>query len=263
MSPDMHPAAVYENVLILGDPSDPMVPRWREYCEAADIACALFLDTDEPIAPEDQPYTVLLNTHVDLPFFHLQHLPDGLRESLAEDCLILNNCLSETPTSTAAEIHDEDCVVGFSGIGLYTGVTAIEICRAMHTKPVYMQKTHHFLGSIGLRAIEIPETPGLILGRILAMLVNEATSALVEGVASPEDIDTAMRLGTNYPHGPLAWADYVGLDVIVATLTHLQDEYGEDRYCPMPLLRQKVDAGKLGRKAGEGFYSYHPEALLR
>jgi 3-hydroxybutyryl-CoA dehydrogenase len=97
------------------------------------------------------------------------------------------------------------------------------------------------------------------LGRVLAMLVNEATSALMEGVASVQDIDTAMQLGTNYPRGPLTWADYVGLDVILAILNHLEDEYGEDRYCAMPLLRQMVDAGKLGRKAGEGFYSYHPE----
>jgi 3-hydroxybutyryl-CoA dehydrogenase len=119
------------------------------------------------------------------------------------------------------------------------------------------------LEELGLKAIEVPETPGLVLGRILAMLVNEATFALMEGVATPADIDTAMQLGTNYPRGPLAWADYVGLDVILAILKHLEEAYGEDRYCPSVLLRQKVDADKLGRKTGEGFYSYHPEALLR
>lgn len=251
-----------ENVLILGDPADPMVPKWRDFCMDADIPVSLLLDDDVPSTSDDHPFTVLLNTHVELPFFHLQSLPDSIRDTLAPDCLILTNCLSETPTSTAAEIHNEDCLVGFSAIGLYTGVPVVEISAASHTKALYVQKTHRFLGSIGLRAIEVPEVPGLVLGRILAMLVNEATSALMEGVTSREDIDTAMRLGTNYPYGPLTWADYVGLDVIVATLTHLLDEYGEDRYCPMPLLRQKVDAGKLGRKAGEGFYSYHPEALF-
>lgn len=250
-----------DNVLILGETTDPMVLRWRDYCEAADIPVTLFLDDeDEPDSSEDDPYTVLLNTHVDLPFFHLQHLPDSLRDSLAEDCLILSNCLSETPTSTAAEIHNEDCLIGFSGIGLYTGTPIIEIARAVHTHPIYLQKVHRFVGSMGIRAIEVPEVPGLILGRILAMLVNEAASALMEGVATQEDIDNAMHYGTNYPFGPLTWADYVGLDVIVATLDHLFDEYGEDRYCPMPLLRQKVDAGNLGRKTGEGFYCYHPEA---
>jgi 3-hydroxybutyryl-CoA dehydrogenase len=251
------------NVLILGDPTDPMVLQWRDYCEAAGVSTTLFVDADEAPKPSDPPYTVLLNTHVDIPFFHMHHLPDSLAEALDEECLILNNCLTETPTSSASEMEDDYCLVGFSAIGLYTGSPVIEIARGLQTETKYVQKTHHFLGRLGLRAIEVPETPGLILGRILALLVNEATSALMEGVASPEDIDTAMKLGTNYPRGPLTWADYVGLDVILSILNHLEDEYGDDRYCAMPLLRQKVDAGKLGRKAGEGFYSYHPEHTRR
>jgi 3-hydroxybutyryl-CoA dehydrogenase len=95
------------------------------------------------------------------------------------------------------------------------------------------------------------------------MLVNEAASALMEGVASPRDIDTAMTLGTNYPRGPLAWADDIGLDVILNILNHLLDEYADERYAAVLLLRLKVEAGKLGRKTGEGFYSYHPEILPR
>ena len=190
------------------------------------------------------------------------HLPDTLAESLAEDCLILANCLSDTPTSLAAEIEEENQVIGFSGIGLYTGNPVIEITKAAQTKPQYLKKAIEFLEELGLKAIEVPETPALVLGRVLAMLVNEATFALMEGVATPSDIDTAMQLGTNYPRGPLAWADYVGLDVILAILKHLEEAYGGERYCPSPLLRQKVDADKLGRKTGEGFYSYHPEALL-
>lgn len=254
---------VAHNVLIMGDPSDPMVLQWRDYCEAAEVPTTLFLDPDQNLSLSGEPFTVLINSHVEIPFFHLQHLPDTLYEALDDQCLILVNCLSETPTSIAAEVDDSPGIVGFSGIGLYTGHPVIEIARGVHTEEVYAQRTHQFLGLLGLRAIEVPEVPGLVLGRILAMLVNEATSALMEGVASVQDIDTAMQLGTNYPRGPLAWADYVGLDVIMAILLHLEDEYGEDRYCPMPLLKQKVDAGKLGRKTGEGFYSYHPEALLR
>jgi 3-hydroxybutyryl-CoA dehydrogenase len=248
-----------QNVLILGDPADPMVLQWRDYCDSADIPTTLFLDPDESPRISDVPFTVLLNTNVEIPFFHLHHLPDSLYEALDEQCLFLSNCLAETPSSTASQFEDAHCVVGYSAIGLYTGTPVVEISRAMQTEALYLQKAHHFLGSLGLRAIEVPETPGLVLGRVLAMLVNEATSALMEGVASVQDIDTAMQLGTNYPRGPLTWADYVGLDVILAILNHLEDEYGEDRYCAMPLLRQMVDAGKLGRKAGEGFYSYHPE----
>lgn len=252
-----------DNVLILGDPADPMVLQWRDYCESAGMSTSLYLDTDDEPAPEDIPFTVLLNTNVEIPFFHLHHLPDSIYESLDEECLFLSNCLAETPTSSAAEIDNDRCLVGYSAIGLYTGNPVIEISRAMQTETKYVQKAHRFIGSLGLRAIEVPETPGLVLGRILAMLVNEATSALMEGVSTAEDIDAAMQFGTNYPRGPLSWADLVGLDVILAILNHLEDEYGDVRYCAMPLLRQKVNAGKLGRKAGEGFYSYHPEHVRR
>jgi len=252
------------NALILGDPADPMVLQWRDYCETVGIPASLYIDVDDPppSSPE-APYTVLINTHVDLPFVHLHHLPDSLADVLDEDCLILNNCLTETPTSSAAELDGDYALVGFSAIGLYTGSPVIEIARGLQTEPKYVDMAHHFIASLGLKAIEVPETPGLVLGRILAMLVNEATSALMEGVATAKDIDTAMQLGTNYPRGPLTWADYVGLDVILSILNHLEDEYGDDRYCAMTLLRQKVDAGKLGRKAGEGFYTYHPEHSLR
>ncbi len=78
----------------------------------------------------------------------------------------------------------------------------------------------------------------------------------MEGVASAEDIDKAMRLGTNYPMGPLAWGDYLGLDTVLGVMTGLQKEWGEDRYRPSPLLRRKVLAGHLGKKAGQGFYEY-------
>lgn len=252
------------HVLILGEPSDPMVLQWRDYCENAGHQATLFLDMDsEETAPPDTPYSILLNTHIQLPFFHLEHLPDHLYDELADDCLYLVNCLSETPTSIGAGIDEASHIVGFSAIGLYTGNKVLEITRAQQTEAKYLQKAQHFLDSLGMQAIEVPETPGLVLGRILAMLANEAASALMEGVASPQDIDTAMQLGTNYPHGPLAWADLVGLDVILAILQHLLDEYGEERYAAMTLLKRKVEAGKLGRKSGEGFYSYHPEALMR
>lgn len=254
-----------EHVLILGDAQDPMVPQWQNYCEAAGILTTLYLDreTDEPPRRPDVPYSVVLNTHIEIPFFYLEHLPDQFYNELADDCLCLVNCLSETPTSIAAATELEDHVVGFSALPLYVERPVIEIARAMQTDSRFMQRSHHFLGLLGIRAIEVPESPALVLGRVLAMLVNEATSALMEGVATPNDIDVAMQLGTNYPLGPLAWADRVGLDVVLSMLDHLFDEFGDPRYCPMTLLKQKVAAGKLGRKSGEGFYSYHPESMMR
>lgn len=92
--------------------------------------------------------------------------------------------------------------------------------------------------------------------RTIACLINEAASAVMEGVATPADIDQAMKLGTNYPHGPLAWADLIGLDTVLGVLTGLFNEFGEDRYRPCPLLRRLVTAGHLGQKSGRGFYHY-------
>ena len=244
------------NVLILGDRSDPAVFHWREHCETAGVPNTVFPASGEEIAHPETPYTTLINTHADRSFFHMAHLPEPLAESLSEDCLILANALSETPTAIAARIEEAERLVGFSGIGLYTGNPVVEVARAVQTTPRTLQRAIAFLEALGLKAVEVPETPGLVLGRILATLVNEATFAVMEGVATPAEIDTAMQLGLHYPRGPLAWADNVGLDVILAILTHLREAYGDEGYCPSLLLRRKVDADMLGRKTGEGFYTY-------
>jgi 3-hydroxybutyryl-CoA dehydrogenase len=101
----------------------------------------------------------------------------------------------------------------------------------------------------------------LILPRIVCCLVNEAAYALMENVAQPRDIDAAMKLGTNYPYGPLEWGDLIGLDVVLAVLRGLYDEFGDDRYRPAPLLKQMVRAGRLAKKSDRGFYNYGEKSI--
>jgi 3-hydroxybutyryl-CoA dehydrogenase len=101
----------------------------------------------------------------------------------------------------------------------------------------------------------VKDAPGLVFPRILSLIVNEAARSLDEGVAAG-DIDTAMRLGVNYPAGPLGWADRAGLDEVLAVLEGLQRETGDDRYRPAPLIRKMVLAGRLGEASGRGFYDY-------
>ena len=113
-----------------------------------------------------------------------------------------------------------------------------------------------FFSSLGKHVEWVGDAPGLVLGRIVCQLVNEAAFAIQEGVGSAEDIDTAMRLGFNYPRGPLEWADLIELDHVLATLDALYEELHEERYRAAPLLRRMVAEGRLGQSTGEGFFSY-------
>lgn len=115
------------------------------------------------------------------------------------------------------------------------------------------------LAALGVVTERVGDYGGLVLRRVLFMVINEAVWALMEGVASREDIDAAMKLGTGYPLGPLEWADALGLDRVYEGLRGLHEEYGDDRYRPCPLLRKMVAAGLTGRRAGAGFYT-HPAA---
>jgi 3-hydroxybutyryl-CoA dehydrogenase len=109
---------------------------------------------------------------------------------------------------------------------------------------------------MGKTTVVVNDTPGFITTRFIGVLQNEAMHALAEGIASAEDIDTAMRLGMNHPMGPLELADFVGLDTLLHCMDHLYEEYGDPKYRPPFLLRQMVRAGDLGRKTGKGIYDY-------
>ena len=157
----------------------------------------------------------------------------------------------------AAEFPFPVNLLGYSPLNLLQPERQrIELTYAIDCGEEAKEQASSFLESLGCSVTCYPESPGMVLPRVLACLANEAVSALVEGVASANDIDTAMTLGTNYPMGPLRWADKIGLDVILATLTHLHQVHGDDRYRPLPLLRQKVWANQLGEKTGQGFYHY-------
>ena len=113
-----------------------------------------------------------------------------------------------------------------------------------------------FGDTMGKTAVFSKDTPGFVVNRILMPMINEAVFALQEGLATAEDIDAAMKLGTNQPMGPLTLADFIGLDTCLSILEVLHTNLGDPKYRPCPLLRNYVDAGWVGRKSGRGFYSY-------
>jgi len=159
-------------------------------------------------------------------------------------------------TEIASFASHPERVVGFAALPPLDGSSLFEVARGVHTSDEALAAATAFIESVGRQAVEVHDQVGLVLPRIVCCLVNEAAFALGEGVAEAEAIDTAMRLGMNFPRGPLAWGDLIGLDAVLAVIDGLQRVYREDRYRPAPLLRQKVLAGQLGVATGQGFYQY-------
>lgn len=170
--------------------------------------------------------------------------------------LILTSAMACSTTEAASWLTRPSTVVGWSTLPPVEKGGMVEVASALQTAPESAQKANAFWESLGLKPVTVADGAGLVRARIVCALVNEAATALMEGVASPADIDTAMKLGTNYPRGPLAWGDLIGLDVVLGVMRGLQDEFGEDRYRPCPLLIRYVQAGRLGQKKGRGFFEY-------
>jgi 3-hydroxybutyryl-CoA dehydrogenase len=176
---------------------------------------------------------------------------------IAKYVLILTTCLGITATEAASWLKYPGRLVGFASLAPWEGTEFIEVAPALQTNSIYLDRTQQFLQLFGKEIEIVEDEVGLVFPRILSLIINEAVFALTEGIASAEDIDTAMINGTNYPMGPLAWADEIGIDDVYAVLAGLYRNLGEDRYRPAPRLRKMVHAGWLGRKSGKGFYNYN------
>ncbi len=177
-------------------------------------------------------------------------------EVLPGDAVLASNTSSIPITSLAAETIRPDRVIGMHFFNPVPVLKLVEVVRGRDTSDETVDAIVTFAEELGKTPALANDFPGFVSNRILMPFINEAVWALHEGVAEADAIDTIAKLGFAHPMGPLALADLIGLDTCVAIMEVLHQGFGDDKYAPCPLLREHVEAGRLGRKSGEGFYRY-------
>jgi 3-hydroxybutyryl-CoA dehydrogenase len=182
----------------------------------------------------------------------------GLDAMTRPHTILASNTSSISITLLGAATRRPDKVLGMHFMNPVPLMTLVELIRGQATSPESMRVASELCTRLGKNAVEAADYPGFIANRILMPMINEAIFAVMEGVGTPEAIDTVMKGGMNHPIGPLALADFIGLDICLAILNVLHDGLGDPKYRACPLLRRMVAAGHLGRKSGQGFYTYKP-----
>jgi len=179
-----------------------------------------------------------------------------LDELCPPESIFVTNTSSLSITELAATTRREDRFIGLHFLNPVPKIPMVEIVRGLKTSDDTFRIVQDFARVLDKTPVEVFEYPGYITTRIIVTMLNEAMYVLMEGVATAESIDTAMKLGFNQPIGPLALADQIGLDEVMRWMKILHDELGDMKYRPCPLLRKMVRAGHLGKKAGRGFFHY-------
>jgi len=172
------------------------------------------------------------------------------------DAILASNTSSISITWIAAQTERPGRVIGMHFFNPVPVMSLVEVVRGQRTSDATFEAVAGLAEALDKTPVEVEDYPGFVSNRVLMPMVNEAIFCVMEGVADPEDIDTVMTLGMNHPMGPLTLADFIGLDVCLHILEVLHEDLGDDKYRPCPLLRRKVTAGQLGRKTGEGFFTY-------
>ena len=176
------------------------------------------------------------------------HAPDA--------AILASNTSSISITQIAGATQRPEQVIGMHFFNPVPVMKLVEVVRGLATSDATYETVRQLAEDLGKTPVEVNDAAGFVSNRVLMPMINEAIFCVHEGVATPEAVDTVMKLGMAHPMGPLVLADFIGLDVCLSIMEVLHRELGEDKYRPCPLLRKMVAAGHLGRKSGQGFYDY-------
>lgn len=245
----MSPDVLSGGVAILG--SNPLAEDWYGLARDNGLAATRYAR-----AAEVDPATdVVVDTLADGAESKRQLLEE-VDAAAPGAAVVLTSCLRWSASAIACWSRRPERIVGFATFHPLGRRNVIELARGLDTGDDALRAAESLVQGMGKESALVKDAPGLVFPRILSLIINEAARGLDEGIATAEEIDIALRLGTNYPQGPLRWADEIGLDEVLAVIEGLQQETGDDRYRPAPLLRKLVASGRLGETAGRGFYEH-------
>ena len=250
---DVNDAAVQRGMDAISGSLDRLVKRDKLKADEKDAAIAHIKGTTRYEDLKGLPLVVEAATeNVELKLRIIRQV-DGLIDASA---VIATNTSSISITQLAATVSHPERFIGVHFFNPVPVMALVELIRGLQTTDATHAAAEGFVKSLGKTPITVKNSPGFVVNRILCPMINEAIQVLQEGLASAEEIDAGMRLGCNHPIGPLALADLVGLDTLLAVMNVFYEGFNDPKYRPALLLKEMVQAGYLGRKSGRGFYRY-------
>ncbi|MDZ5458601.1 3-hydroxybutyryl-CoA dehydrogenase [Azohydromonas lata] len=250
---DISDEAVQRGVKTLSGSLDRLVKKEKLTAAQKDAALALVTGTTDYAQLKDAQ--IVIEAATENPDLKLRILRQ-VESIVGDETVIASNTSSISITQLAAVLDKPERCIGLHFFNPVPLMGLLEVIRGLQTSDATHALAAAFAHAVGKTPVTVKNSPGFVVNRILCPMINEAIFVLQEGLATAEDIDAGMKLGCNHPIGPLALADLIGLDTMLSIMEVFHEGFGDTKYRPAPLLREMVQAGRLGRKTGRGFYNY-------